>query len=91
MEGTEDIEAIEVKVTNELIKEVVENSENPLTILELAAAIREKTKGLIIRRKIIEYLRQVEKSKFFYLEEGKIIIGQCQDKKTTCFELQRLS
>ena len=92
MEGTEgDVVIIEDVVTNELIEGIVNNSKNSLTILELAAAIREETKDMFIRRKIIEHLRQVEKSGFFYLEEDKIIIGQRQDKKTTYLRLQGLS
>ena len=92
MEGTEgDVVIIEDVVTNELIEGIVNNSKNSLTILELVAAIREETKDMFIRRKIIEHLRQVEKSGFFYLEENKIIIGQRQDKKTTYLRLQGLS
>ncbi|MCK5084193.1 MAG: hypothetical protein KAQ64_00875 [Candidatus Pacebacteria bacterium] len=88
---TEDVVTIGDVVTNELIEEIVNNSENPLTISELAAIIKEKTRTVFIRRKIIEYLRQVEKLEFFYLEEGKIVVGQCQHDKATCLNLQRLS
>ena len=92
MEGTEgDVVIIEDVVTNELIEGIVNNSENLLTIPELAVIIKEKTEGMFIRRKIIEHLRQVEKSELFYLEDGKIIIGQRQDKKTTYLRLQGLS
>ena len=68
-------------VTDELIRQVVNDSENPLTILELAKIIKTKTGDNFIRRKIIECLRRIEGSKLFYLEEGKIIIGQCQYEK----------
>ena len=92
MKGTEgDVMIIEDVVTNGLIEGIVNNSKNSLTIPELVAAIREETKDMFIRRKIIEHLRQVEKSGFFYLEENKIIIGQRQDKKTTYLRLQGLS
>ena len=92
MEGTEgDVVIVGDVVTNELIEGIVNNSKNFLTIPELVAAIREETKDMFIRRKIIEHLRQVEKSGFFYLEEDKIIIGQRQDKKTTYLRLQGLS
>ncbi len=92
MEGTVgDVVIVGDVVTNELIEGIVNNSKNSLTIPELVAAIREEIKDMFIRRKIIEHLRRVEKSGFFYLEEDKIIIGQRQDKKTTYLRLQGLS
>ncbi|MCK5491442.1 MAG: hypothetical protein KAI67_06415 [Candidatus Pacebacteria bacterium] len=66
------MERIESIVTSALVKRIVEDSENFLTIPKLAEKIKTETNGGFIRRKIIERLSQMEKSGFFCLEERLI-------------------
>ncbi|MBW6440911.1 hypothetical protein K0B03_02645 [Patescibacteria group bacterium] len=67
MERTEDI------LLAEFVEDIINNLQNePPTFSELVDFIQTKTKGTVIRRKIIEYLRRMEKAGIFKIEIGII-------------------
>ena len=82
---------IEAIVTNEFVKQIIEDSRNPLTIQGLAKAIRIKTNGEFIRRKIIEHLGRIEKSGLFHQKKCMINPDQYQYGEGVFLTQQELS
>ena len=78
-------------VTDEFVEGIIKNSENPLMISDLVKIIKTETKGVFIRRKIMECLGRMEKSGLFNLEEHMIDPDQYQYGKIIVLNSQELS